>query len=538
MMKALPPVSCICLTYDRPKLLEEAIYAFLQQDYSGKKELIILNDHNEQILEFDHPEVNIVNLPQPVRSEAEKRNVAVALCSHELIFFWDVEDIYLPHRISFSVENYDETIGFFKLDEAFVWGNGRLSGLQKSVYHNGSCWSRSRFDQIRGYPYIIDYGYDQSFENQSKPKIWNETKSRDIEPKHVYCIYRWQHKSHKRPLFLRRKQTKPVRNKPRHIKLNPHWEFDYARQVQEYLETAVSSNKHQNPKRTNKPYRVDFLIAGAQKSGTSALDAYLRLQPEICMAGRKEVHFFDNERIFSVETGDYSSPERFFPWFGLEGCHLSDPDNFTGDKYDLYHAFFSLMPPQRLCGEATPECMYWYDAPRRIWEYNPAMKLIIILRNPIERAYSHWNMRRLRPENKKERRSFRTALEREVQKCPHSLPLQFKERYIDRGFYTDQIRRIWHYFPEEQTLILKNEALRYTPQATMDKVCDFLGVTRIENIAEKDMFSKPYATSLSKEDRDFLKNIYRFEIKKLEHLLGWDCSEWLNDEKALQSGSN
>ncbi len=537
-MNAPPPVSCICLTYNRPKLLEEAIYAFLQQDYLGKKELIVLNDHNEQTLEYDHPEVRVFNLPQHFRTEVEKRNTAVSLCTHELIFVWDVEDIYLPHRLSFSVKNFDETIGFFKLNEAFVWGNGRLGGLQKSVFHNGSCWSRDRFDQVRGYPYSVDYGYDQNLENQFKPKNWDSPNLSDTQPGHVYCIYRWQHKSHKRPLYLRRRQPKPAIKKRRTIKLNPHWEFDYAQQVQEYLATTTTPNRFQDSRRTAKHIRVDFLIAGAQKSGTSALDAYLRLQSEICMAERKEVHFFDNERIFNEETGDYSSPERFFPWFGLEGCHISDPDTFSGDKYDLYHAFFSPKPPQRLCGEATPECMYWYDAPRRIWEYNPAMKFIIILRNPIERAFSHWNMRRLRPVNKRERRPFHTALEREVQRVPHTLPLQFKERYIDRGFYTDQIRRIWHYFPEEQTLFLKNETLRYKPQATMDKVCDFLRVKRIKNIAEKDVFSKPYASSLSKEDRDFLKNIYRFEIKKLERLLGWDCSEWLSDEEVRQSGSN
>ena len=528
-MNDTPPVSCICLTYGRSELLEEAIYAFLKQDYEGPKELIVLNDHKRQKLQLYHPEVKIFNLSQHFRTDAEKRNAAVSLCCHDLIFMWDEEDIYLPHRLSFSVENFDETIGFFKLDEAFVWGNGRLSGLQKNVFHNGSCWSRDRFDQVRGYDYMIDFGYDQELEHQFKPTNKNSANLCDTEPGHVYCIYRWQYKSHNRPLRLRRRGAQSGKNKRRPIKLNPHWKFDYAQQVKHYLATPVTPNRFQSSNGKIENIRVDFLVAGAQKSGTSALDAYLRLQPEICMAGRKEVHFFDNERIFNEATVDYSSPERFFPWFGLAGCHIADPDDFLGDKYDLYHSFFLPHPPQRLCGEATPECMYWYDAPRRIWEYNPAMKLIIILRNPIDRAFSHWNMRRMRPANKRERRSFRDALEIEVRKPPHTLPLQFKERYIDRGFYTEQIRRIWHYFPKEQTLFLKTEALRNEPQATMDKVCDFLGVARIDRLPVKNVFSTPYASPLSKEDRAFLKNIYRFEIKKLERLLGWDCSAWLID---------
>jgi hypothetical protein len=248
------------------------------------------------------------------------------------------------------------------------------------------------------------------------------------------------------------------------------------------------------------------------------------------MAGRKEVHFFDNERIFDESNVDFRSPARFFPWFGLEGCYISDPGNFSGDKYDLYHSFFSPQPPQWLCGESSPEYMYWYDSPRRIWEYNPAMKIIMILRNPIDRAYSHWNMRRNRPSDKKERRLFRTALELEIQQTPHTLPLQFRERYIERGFYTDQINRIWYFFPQSQTLILKSENLRSEPQGTMDTVCDFLGVARINGLAEKNVFSFPYDAPMSREDRDFLRNIYRFEIKKLERLLGWDCREWLSDQ--------
>lgn len=527
-MNETPPVSCICSVNGDYQLVEEAIFSFLMQDYAGIKELVILNDDDGQLLEISHPEIKIFNVQQCLRSEVERRNTAVSLCSHHLIFMWDAEDIYLPHRLSFSVKHFDENIGFFKMDEAFVWGNNRLSGLQKSVFHNAYCFSREKFDRMRGYPYMTNYGYDQQIEHRFKSKTLESIQQNTVgKSTQAYCIYRWENKAHNRPLFLSRKRPKAVAVKRKLIRLKPHWAYDYADMVGSYLTTAVSSYHSHNNNPTSNPVRVNFLIAGAQKSGTSALDSYLRLQPEVCMAGRKEVHFFDNERIFSEKT-DFSSPKRFFPWFGLEGCYLSDPENFSGDKYDLYHSFFSPKPPQRVYGEATPECMYWYDAPRRIWEYNPEMKLIIILRNPIERAYSHWNMRRLRPKDKRENRPFRIAVERETKTIPHSLPLQFKERYIDRGFYTDQIRRIWHYFPKEQTLFLKNEELRHDLQTTMNKVCDFIGVDRLKNLQQQEVFSKPYENSLSNQDRNFLKNIYKMEIKKLEHLLNWDCSNWLN----------
>jgi hypothetical protein len=527
-LNQMPAVSCICLTHGRLPLLEEAIYSFLQQKYAGVKELVVLNDNHRHQLEYSHPEVKVFNFPTTFRSSVHGWNAAVALSTHDLLFMWDVADIHLPHRLSLSVAEFDPNIGFSKQAAAFLWHDGRVSGIQSSIFHPGSCWSRERFDQMRGFDLQRDFGSREQFEHQLQPEPRGIDGRDDPDPAHVYCIHRWQYNSHRRPLFFSKKR-KSKAGKKRQVSLNPHWDFDYTRLVQEFLAGAPTKNRFQDPDKGAKQIRVDFMIAGAQKSGTSALDAYLRLQPEICMAGRKEVHFFDNERIFKVKNGDFSSPARFFPWFGLEGCYLSDPENFAGDKYDLYHTFFSPHPPQRLCGEATPECMYWYDAPRRMWLYNPAMKIIIILRNPIERAYSHWNMRRKRPPDKRERRSFRQALERELRKPPHSLPLQFKERYIDRGFYTDQIRRIWQYFPRSQTLFLKSETLKHNPQAAVDTVCDFLGVERVAGLPQKEVFAIPYANPLSSGDHALLRDVYQAEIKKLEDLLEWDCQEWLHD---------
>ncbi len=80
---------------------------------------------------------------------------------------------------------------------------------------------------------------------------------------------------------------------------------------------------------------VNFAICGTQKGGTSALDTYLRGHPEICMADRKEVHFFDNEAAFATGKPDYSR----------------------------YHSFFSPNDTQRILGESTPIYMYWKPAP-------------------------------------------------------------------------------------------------------------------------------------------------------------------------------
>jgi len=168
--------------------------------------------------------------------------------------------------------------------------------------------------------------------------------------------------------------------------------------------------------------KVDFLIVGAQKSGTSALDVYLRDHSEIEMAVKKEVHFFDVEA------------------------------NFKGDvDYGIYHRNFA-QNSAKLRGECTPIYMYWAPSMKRIFEYNPNMKIIAVLRNPIERAFSHWNMQQHRGVEKKD---FSIAIRQESVRCRVSLPLQHRElSYTDRGYYSEQIRRIWRFFPKDQTLFI------------------------------------------------------------------------------------
>ena len=126
--------------------------------------------------------------------------------------------------------------------------------------------------------------------------------------------------------------------------------------------------------------KVDFIIAGVQKSGTTALFSYLCEHNEICMSDKKEIHFFDRRRYFIL-----------FP------------------NYLFYHSNFSNFKSQKLIGEATPIYIYWKKAIERLVRYNPNIKLIIVLRNPITRAYSHWNMMRNRNFNK-ENLSFVDAI--------------------------------------------------------------------------------------------------------------------------------
>jgi hypothetical protein len=211
-------------------------------------------------------------------------------------------------------------------------------------------------------------------------------------------------------------------------------------------------------------------------------------------AGRKEVHFFDNEAHFANGKPDYSN----------------------------YYRRFSPADAHKVLGEATPIYMYWNDAPRRIREYNPEMKFILLLRDPIERAYSHWNMERIR---NAEPLSFWDAINNEEERCRAALPLQHRVySYISRGLYAEQLRRIWRFFPRDQVLCLKSEDLDHS----LGRVCEFLQVSPFECAASQKVHALPYEAGLAEKERDYLRGIFEPDIAKLEEELNWSCSEWLS----------
>jgi len=252
--------------------------------------------------------------------------------------------------------------------------------------------------------------------------------------------------------------------------------------------------------------KVSFLGVGAQKAGTSALDAYLRTHPGLCMAKMKEVHLFDDSRTYFKRT--------------LGG-------------YAAYHGQFAPASSTQLIGEITPAYMYWNEAPRRIWEYNPAMKLIAVLRNPITRAFSQWNMQR---DVGVDPLPFWDALHAEAQRCRASLPYQNRKfSYVDRGFYTEQLRRLWSFFPAEQVLVLRYDDLRRDPKRTIDRVFDFLGVEQLPPPPPQEAHVRPYAARMSQREWAFLRDVFEFEIRALERMLGWDCAEWLRPPDDLEN---
>tara|TARA_B100000886_G_C20398360_1_gene481450 strand:+ start:324 stop:1082 length:759 start_codon:yes stop_codon:yes gene_type:complete len=240
---------------------------------------------------------------------------------------------------------------------------------------------------------------------------------------------------------------------------------------------------------------INFIVCGTQKGGTTALDYYLRSHQEICMAIKKEVHFFDNDNYFNHEKVDY----------------------------EFYHKFFRPQKTHKIVGECTPIYMFWKDSMRRIYDYNSKIKLIIILRNPIERAFSHWNME---VQRKREHRTFWDAINEEVNNLSKNLNKSRTFSYLERGLYSSQIIGIHKYFERKQLLCLKSELLKSQPHLVLDEIANFLKVSKFNKIDKIDVHSRKYKFSLKANERNFLKRFFEVDIFQLENLIGWDLSAW------------
>ena len=251
--------------------------------------------------------------------------------------------------------------------------------------------------------------------------------------------------------------------------------------------------------------RLDFIVAGAQKSGTTALHYFLRKHPQIALPERQELHFFDDDEIFSRPV-DYDLLHRQFR--PVAGSTLL---RFATAR-------------QAIAGEVTPSYLYWKPAMERIWNYNRQIKLVILLRNPIDRAFAHWNMQRFKD---REPLGFLDALKEEPRRIAQPLTIESRRfAYVDRGFYSGQLERVFKFFPREQVHFVKFEGFRDRKQETLDGVFEFLGVKPLRRIRDKDRNIVPYERTITAEEREYLSEVFSAEITKLEQMLGWDCSDW------------
>ena len=89
------------------------------------------------------------------------------------------------------------------------------------------------------------------------------------------------------------------------------------------------------------------------------------------------------------------------------------------------------------------------------------------------------------------------------------------------------MKRLWSFFPAEQTLILRTEELQTAPNAMLDRIADFLHLEPFPSVATRFANTFPYEREISAEEREYLAGVFVDDIRELEHLLRWDCSSWL-----------
>ena len=174
------------------------------------------------------------------------------------------------------------------------------------------------------------------------------------------------------------------------------------------------------------------------------MHSYLVQHPEICMTREKETHFFCWDATY----------EMGLRWYGAHFEHC-------GGEYI------------KVIGEATPDYMYLPKVPERIHRDIPGVKLIFVLRNPVDRAYSHyWHEVALGWETV----SFEEAVKREKERIGSSPRARFHFSYLDRGRYSEHLKRFLEYIPKTQVSIVLYEELKDDKQRTLGRLFDWLGV--------------------------------------------------------------
>src|ERR1700761_6533933 len=201
----------------------------------------------------------------------------------------------------------------------------------------------------------------------------------------------------------------------------------------------------------------DFLIAGVPKAGTTALHAALSRHPDLFLSPIKEPKFF---------LTDGPPPTK-----GGPGDALTYREHVW--QRDRYEALFDAAPPGALRGEATPLYLYDADAMSRIRALVPAVRLIVVIRDPVERAHSNWThlwSAGLEPE-----RDFLRACAEEPGRIAAGWASFW--HYTGLSRYGEQLERAFRLFPREQVLVLRYRLLIDDPAATLDRICRFLGVS-------------------------------------------------------------
>lgn len=265
-------------------------------------------------------------------------------------------------------------------------------------------------------------------------------------------------------------------------------------------------------KKVFRGHAPDFIVVGAQKSGTSSLHYYLSQHPNLLASTPKEVSYFNRNY------------------------------NFKKGKNWYHRAFIDLDLNKKnyLCFEATPEYLYHSFTAERIYQEYPGIKIIIILRDPVQRAYSSWNMyknfnpenfpRGLKNEYINDRQnniikefydadhfpSFEEAIASEMLKIENNSQCE-EPSLLRRGIYLPQVKRYHDIFGNESVLIIGFKDLVQTKKEVLNSVLKFLGLQESNwwFLKEEVKNARNYQIKMNKETEEKLNLFYEPHNKAL-----------------------
>ena len=258
----------------------------------------------------------------------------------------------------------------------------------------------------------------------------------------------------------------------------------------------------------------DFVIIGTGKAGTTSLYSLVAQHPEIVPAIKKEINYF--QLHYGLDS----------PWYR---SHF--PTRAS--------RFFSRVSGRNLLtGEASISYLFYPLAPGRMKKIMPDVKLIVILRNPVDRAYSHYQMK---VRNKIEPLSFEEAIEAEEKRgaeakeqliknsdlfIPKAAKINFLYySYLAIGLYAEQLENWFSHYDRDRFLILAHEDFRNDRQRSLDQVFEFLGVRSFQPEKPRDLNVGDYP-AMNEDTRRRLVKYFKPHNAKLSNLLqrsfDWD----------------
>ncbi len=248
-----------------------------------------------------------------------------------------------------------------------------------------------------------------------------------------------------------------------------------------------------------------FIISGAQRCGTTTLYSYLVQHPQIVRARAKEVHFFDVK--FSKGLDWYLG-------------------RFSLKKYLLQKLAGNCFT-HIITGEASPYYIFHPLAPKRIAQVLPNVKLIVMLRNPVDRAYSQYQHEVCLGN---EKLSFEEAIDKEEERLNNEVGKMLNNEdynsfnhahysYLSRGIYIEQIKVLYDLFPKENLFILNSKDFYSNPKDICKKVLSFLNLpfSPLQDIKRR---NKLYYKEMDPMVRDRLNDYFKSHNQRLYEYIG------------------